>query len=947
MKFKRSWCARLRAFMLPCALLGALSLGDAGFLVSASNRHSTARTSNSLAVVSAASYNGTSLARAEIVVAFGEMPTTITESAKSRPLPTTLGGVSVLIRDSGQTERSAPLFFVSPKQINFLIPPETALGQAQISVLKNGVAGPTGVFQITKIAPSLFTANSNGSGVASAYALRIAGEKQSTEAVSYFDSGQNAFMPNSIQLGSEDEQLFLILFGTGIRNKAGADSVRAAVGGVNAEVTFAGPQSDFDGLDQINVKIPRQAAGGEMNLSLSVDGQATNTVKVAVLPPQPETQYLATIRPEGNALSPASGYSTLKLSGDEKSAIIRFQYSNLTTPETSAHIHGPANPGQNGQILYDLDTSPKQQDGSYEWRLSNVGVTSVPEIVKALKSGRLYINIHSSRYPSGEIRGHYGAIAGSQSFTPPPAPPPLPAGAVTARDAARLLTQATFGPRAADIAAVQSKGIDGWLNEQFAKPVTRHIDYLDIATVGKKYADLYEHEMMESFWKQAVTGDDQLRQRVVLALSEIMVVSFKSTLESEEYALASHLDTLAKNAFGNYRQLLQDVTLDPAMGRYLDMLGNDKEDPATGRNPNENYAREVLQLFSIGLYRLHPDGTLILDSNGAPIPTYNQDAIKGFAHVFTGWSYGSFPLTEQYWLYPPIYADGAACYRVPMQAYPDHHSTGVKTLLDGKVVPAGQPPQKDLNDALDNIFNHPNVGPFIARQLIQRLVTSSPSTDYVYRVAQKFNNNGAGVRGDMKAVIRAILTDYEARSLDAIKNQGYGKLREPIVRFAHLLRAFNYTCPCGTFPIYWMESPKDAIGQGPLRSPSVFNYFEPGYSHPGRIAAAGLTSPEFQLLNETSVIGISGFFHYVLRDGFNWEKDKPLTPNYLSYLPMAANVPQLIDHLDLILTSGAMSPELKSQLIQAISKMPADEPQLRVSTAAHLIATSPDYVIQK
>jgi uncharacterized protein (TIGR03437 family) len=943
MKFNGSCYARLCAFFLPCALLVTFILWDSGILVSAARR-----SSNSLAVVSAASYNGASLARAEIVVAFGDNLSTVTETAKSRPLSTTLGGVSVLIRDSNQTERQAPLFYVSPKQINFLIPPETSIGQAQITVIKDGVSGPAGVFQITNVAPSLFTANANGAGVASAYALRVTGDAQTTEAVSRFDNGQKAFISIPIHLGAAGEQLYLILYGTGIRNRVGPDPARVSIGGVNAEVAYAGPQGDFDGLDQINLKIPREAATGEMDLVVAVDGQTSNTVRVNLAPPPVETQYIATIRPEGSALSPASGYSTLKLSADEKSAIIRFQYSNLTTPETSAHIHGPANPGQNGQILFDLDTSPKQQDGSYEWKLADVGVTTVAQIVQALKSGRLYINIHSSRYPSGEIRGHYGVITGSQSFSPPPAPPPLPTGAPTARDAARFLSQATFGPRTtADITTVQTKGYDGWLNEQFAKPIARHMDYLDVATRGRKYTDLYQHEMMESFWNQAVTGDDQLRQRVVFALSQITVVSFKSTLESEEYALASYVDVLAKNAFGNYRQLLQDITLNPAMGRYLDMLGNDKEDPATGRNPNENFAREVLQLFSIGLYQLHPDGTLVLDSAGAPIPTYNQETIKGFAHAFTGWSYGSFPLTEQYWLYPPIYADGAQCYRVPMQAYPDHHSTDAKQLLNGKILPAGQSAQKDLSDALDNIFNHPNLGPFIARQLIQRLVTSSPSTDYVYRVAQKFNNNGAGVRGDLKAVIRAALTDYEARSLEAVKNQGYGKLREPIVRFAHLLRAFNYSCPCGTFPIYWMDSPKDSIGQGPLRSPSVFNYFEPGYSNPGRIAAAGLSSPEFQLLNETSVIGISGFFHYVLRDGFNWEAGKPLRPNYSAYLPLASNVPQLIDQLDLILTAGAMSPELKSRLIQEISKISALEPQSRIAAAAHLILTSPDYVIQK
>ena len=225
---------------------------------------------------------------------------------------------------------------------------------------------------------------------------------------------------------------------------------------------------------------------------------------------------------------------------------------------------------------------------------------------------------------------------------------------------------------------------------------------------------------------------------------------------------------LNRNAFGNYRQLLEGVTLHPAMGRYLDHIRNDKEDLTLGRSPNENYAREVLQLFSIGLHKLHPDGTLMLDPNGLPIETYDQNVVKGFAQVFTGWSYGSFAKTEDNWLWPLLEPSSAQFWRVPMENWPTHHSTSAKQILNGVTLPAGQTAQKDLQDALNNIFNHPNVGPFISRQLIQRLVTSNPSPGYVYRVTQKFNDNGSGVRGDMKAVIKAILLDYEARSPDML-----------------------------------------------------------------------------------------------------------------------------------------------------------------------------------
>jgi len=937
---------RIVETLFPAARLALLAIAIASSAIFV--RQSAAmRPQNALAVVSAASYKGESLAAEQIAVAFGSNLADGIVVANSVPLPTSLGGTSVKVRDSMNVERAAPLFFISPTQINFQIPAGTAIGSATFTVVKNNSAAAAGTVPVTSVAPGLFAADSSGRGLAAAQALRVKqNSQQSYEAIGQFDAQQGKFVPIPVDLGPATDQVFLILYGTGFRNRKDLAMVSATIGGVGADVSYAGTQGAFAGLDQLNIRIPRTLPGGEFDVVVTVEGKTSNTVRLALKTPLlTETMYMASLRAEGNALSPASGYATLRLAGDEKSALFKFTYSNLTTPETSAHIHGPADPGQNGNILFDLDTSPKQADGSYVWEFATVGATTVPQIVAALKSGRLYLNIHSSRYPAGEIRGHFGLINGSQNFTPPAAPPPLPGGTPASRDAARFLTQATFGPKYSEITALQSKGFNNWLNEQFAAQQTAHLAYLD-ATIGTRN-DYYQLEMMESFWKQAVTAPDQLRQRIVFALAQIMVVSFRSNLDAEPFALAAYYDMLGKNAFGNFRQLLEDITLSPAMGRYLDHLQNDKEDLATGRNPNENYAREILQLFSIGLYKLHPDGSLMLDENGLPIATYDNDVVKGFAHVFTGWSYGWFSKTEQNWLYPNAYRNGTQYWRVPMQVWPNHHSTLQKKLLDGVTLPANQTPEKDLKDALDNIFNHPNVGPFIARQLIQRLVTSNPSPAYVYRVAQKFNNNGSGVRGDMKAVIRAILTDYEARSMDVLGDQGYGKLREPVVRFAHLLRVGNYSCPCGTFPIYWMDSPEAALGQNPMRSPTVFNFFEPTYSHPGHLASGGLHSPEFQITNETSVIGISDFFHYVVRDGFKWEDGKPLTPNYSEYTPLASNPSQLVDRFDLILTCGGMSSALKTKLVSELNRMSASEPVKRVTMALHLILTSPDYVIQK
>jgi uncharacterized protein (DUF1800 family) len=637
----------------------------------------------------------------------------------------------------------------------------------------------------------------------------------------------------------------------------------------------------------------------------------------------------------------------LRLSGDEKSAIINFQYSNLTTPVTSTHIHGPADPGQTGNVLFDLDDAPKQADGSYVWTFAQVGAVMPAQIVQALKAGRLYLNVHSSRYPSGEIRGHYGLVNGTQSFTPPSAPPALPGGNPTAQDAARFLTQATFGPKMADITALQTKGFDAWLNEQMALPTESHVAYIDWLKQTAPNQPMYDQTFLETFWKQAILGNDQLRQRISFALSEIFVVSFATGLPGEYYAVGSYADMLNKNAFGNFRQLLEAVTLHPAMGRYQDHLRNDKEDTSIGRQPNENYAREVLQLFTIGLYKLHPDGTLMLDASGAPIETYDQNVVKGFAHVFTGWSYGSFPKTEDHWLWPLLEPSSGPFWRVPMEVWPSHHSTLSKKLLNSVTLPANQTAQKDLSDAMDNIFNHPNVGPFIARQLIQRLVTSNPSPGYVYRVAQKFNNNGSGVRGDLKAVIKAILLDYEARSTSMLTNQGYGKLREPVVRMTQLMRVGNFSCTCNKFPLYWMDSPAYALGQNPYRAPNVFNFFTPDFRPPGALAEAGLVAPEFQITSEVSVLGMSNFLRATIFTGFQWDTAlPPLLGNYSSLTPMAANPTQLVEHLNLLLMSGQMSSTMKTMLIGEISKMSSD-PIPRVQEAIHGIMTSPEYVIQK
>jgi uncharacterized protein (DUF1800 family) len=432
---------------------------------------------------------------------------------------------------------------------------------------------------------------------------------------------------------------------------------------------------------------------------------------------------------------------------------------------------------------------------------------------------------------------------------------------------------------------------------------------------------------------------------VALALSEILVVSDQSSaLGNQPYALASYMDLLARDAFGNFRQLLEDVTLSPTMGLYLNMLGNDKEDPSTGQNPNENYAREILQLFSIGLLETFPDGTLRLDANGLPLPTYDQGTVMGLARVFTGWSFGGNDTTD-----PDLFYGPTENYLLPMAAWPSHHSDGAKKLLDGAMTPAGQTPQQDLKTALDDVFDHPNVGPFLARLLIQRLVTSNPSPGYVYRVGQAFADNGHGVRGDLAAVVRAILLDYEARSEAVTGDQGYGHLREPIVRLGGLLRAFHATAPSGKLRLWYLEDPTFGLGQNPLRSPTVFNFFKPDFSLPGPVAAAGLASPEYQILTETTAIGGANFVTDFINGGFTDGDGTAdlITLDLSSQAAIAGDPAQLVDSLDLVLMADGMSPEMRSILLTALADPSLADPGDRARAALRLIVTSPEYLVQR
>ena len=701
---------------------------------------------------------------------------------------------------------------------------------------------------------------------------------------------------------------------------------------------FEALQRDYSGGDNMAVGWFKPGdAGAGTSPSQVVPGSALAPYIPPAAPTGQTTLYFTNLTPQNGVTSNGAGTSSLRLSADETFAIISTSYTGLTGPLTGAHVHGPADPGQAGGILFDIDEATPQSDGTLLWVFVPVGTNTVADIVNAIKSGRTYINLHTAAYPNGEIRGQYGLSAGTGNFTPPPDPPAWTDDHADINAAARFLTQATFGPNVETIAQVQRDGYSSFLDQQLAAPVTLHLPYVDAYEAAHPTMTSV-NQSREAWLKAAVTAPDQLRQRVAFALSEIFVVSDQSgDLQNEPFGLAGYYDMLLNNSFGNFRQLLENVTLSPVMGVYLNMLLNDKPDPVTGTAPNENYAREVMQLFTVGLNKLNPDGTLLLDNQSRPIATYDQNVVVGLAHVFTGWGFTPASGTPQFDFYPMNY-------RAPMLAFPDHHDTGQKRVLDNVVLPAGQTQAQDLKDALDIIFNHPNVGPFISRQLIQRLVTSNPSPAYVYRIAKVFKDNGQGVRGDLKAVVRAILLDYEARNQTAPTTNTFGHEREPVVRYANLFRAFHASAADGVYDFIY---PMDSLGQIPLDAPTVFNFFEPNYVQPGPIAVAGLVAPEFQITTDTTVVTSINYLRTVI-----YQNASP-TEVVLNWTPAElalGNTPvNLVDMLNTRLMSGQLPTAMRDAIVtrlNAITVSPGDpNPGLlsRARAATYLIIASPQF----
>lgn len=522
--------------------------------------------------------------------------------------------------------------------------------------------------------------------------------------------------------------------------------------------------------------------------------------------------------------------------------------------------------------------------------------------------------------------------------------------AASRADATRLLEQGAFGPTEAEVNHVMTAGVDAWIDEQLVAAPTGYPDRVYFPSTAPSDCvfvssdpggassicnrDNYSlFQVQLKFFQNAMTGNDQLRQRVAFAMSQILVVSGNDV--NMAYGMTEYQQILFDNAFGNYRDVLYEVTLNPAMGRYLDMVNNHQPSASSGIAPNENYARELLQLFSVGTYKLNLDGSVQLDGSSLPIAAYDQETIEGFAAVFTGWTYPTIPGNVPV-KYNPSYFIGE------MAAWPGAHNTASKELLDGVALPARNDPYGDLNAAIDNIFNHPNVAPFVAKRLIQKLVTSDPSPAYVARVATVFDDNGSGVRGDLGAVVRAILVDVEART--APPPAEFGHLREPVLWTIAMLRAVG-----GQSDGVYLRSQVSSMSQNLFYSPSVFNYYPPDNALPN----TNYLAPEFAILNSSTALNRVNFVNSAVYTTGGIAPDPNVagaTGTSINFAPLqalAGDPAALVERLNVLMMQGTMPAEIRNAIVTAVSAVSATDTLGRARAAIYLVATASQYQVQR
>ncbi len=833
---------------------------------------------------------------------------------------------------------------------------DSPVGDAKTSAALSSAFTQTGAFPfasnsldaalIATFSPGSYTVlvsgNGGSSGVALVEVYDMTANTPDTVSIAATQPNANTSGSNpgafAVSRTGDDSQALTVGYSVGGSAIDGIDyqglsgSVTIPAGATSATIPVM-PNASLSNVNSSTVVLTLNPASGPATYALGSSNSAM--VTIANIAP---TLFVAQVRPTANASgSTGTGVATILVSADGSLASVSVSFSNLSSDEVVAHlaIGGDMN---NGTYVLNL---PQGQVNNLQWAPAAVGQYSASQVIAALTSGNLFVEIDSAQFPSGELGGQFITGVGSQVFVPPPPAPATDTSSVSSADAPRFLTQATFGPSTPDIATLESQGYTAWIASQMAIPASLHraatdADFAAYPSTNQTVAS--QQNRQAAWWKIAVTGPDQLRQRVAFALSEIFVTSdVASSLSGQADGLASYYDLLVTDAFGNFRTLLNDVTLSPAMGNYLNMLHNAKANAEKGTSADENYAREVQQLFTIGLSQLQPDGTLLLDTNGLPEPTYDQNEIVQTANAITGWGYYSAASN-------PSFYGSPADFSHPMMAYPSFHDTTQKTIISNVVLPANQTAQADLQGVLDALFNHPNTGPFICQQLIQRLVTSNPSPAYVYRVAQVFANDGNGTRGNLAAVVKAVLLDYEARASAETSNPGFGKLKEPLLRVTSVYRAFNGASAEGRYPIF---NPENSLDQAALRSPTVFNFFEPGYVEPGSLASAGLLAPEFQITTAPTVISVPNLLYSGIYTSAT-PTASAIVLNLAALTANASNPTAMVATLNQLLCAGEMSTQTKQLIETELTSLPSNTTPLALAQAAlYLAVTSPDAAIQR
>ncbi len=702
---------------------------------------------------------------------------------------------------------------------------------------------------------------------------------------------------------------------------------------------------DTNASTSINKDVTLQLTSGT-GYGVGMTGAASATIFF-----NPGSLYIAALRTVAGATSTAFGTATVQVGGDGTFGSVNLTFSNLSSPQTAVYLRL----GTGADVGAELVRLPTGQVSGMRWTFGTSGTYTAAQLLEAIRNGQVYVDVQTATYPTGELRGTFIQSSGSMTFAAPAPPPAFAPPQLSASDASRFLAQATFGPTKGEIDALAGQpftALGAWIDAQMALAPSLHLEGTDADFRAYAVGDNPQYSQQNrvaAWWKIAVTSPDQLRQRVAFALSELLVVSdVNGTVNGNARGLANYYDLLVQGAFGNYRDLLEQVTLSPIMGVYLSSLRNGKAtfERNTGRqlsSPDENYAREIMQLFTIGLTQLQPDGTLKLDPLGLPIATYNQTTITELAKVFTGWSFSADTSVASNFRGAP------SNYLQPMVLFPTFHDDTAKTIVGGVQLPAGQGGLQDLRQALDTLFHHPNTGPFVSRQLIQRLVTSNPSPGYVYRVAQAFADNGRGVRGDLAAVVRAILLDYEARSGAVAATASFGKLKEPLLRVTAIMRAFEARANNGRIAYTF---PENQAGQAPLRAPTVFNFFEPNFVHPGLLATFGLYAPEFQITNDSTAITLPNMLWnliYANRSATNLA-ETTVGISLERLLPLAGKPAELVAQTNLLLAGGMLPAPIVDRITKAIGALAVGTTAFdteRVRSAIYLTVTVPQGAVQK